>query len=120
MNTNTQTEIRNVSEARIQSDCFIWAYNTYPQIRGLLFSVPNGGTRNIREAQTLRATGLTPGVPDLLLLYRGIHAFEFKSEKGILSPVQEKIHAIWLKNGIKVYVIKNQFDFMCIVNELLN
>jgi len=118
MNKNTQAAIRNLSEARLQSDCFIWAYNIYPQIRGLLFSVPNGGTRNMREAQALRATGLTPGIPDMILLYRGIYGFEFKSATGKVSPQQEKIHTIWIRNGIKVYIINNQFDFMVIVNNI--
>ena len=116
--SNTSTAISNLSEARIQSNCFIWAYNTYPEIRGLLFSVPNGGTRNLREAQALRATGLTPGVPDMLLLYRGIHAFEFKSISGVISPVQEKIHNIWRKNGIPVHIIKDEGFFKSIVNNI--
>jgi len=32
-------------EAKIQSECIIWCWNTYPQTRGLLFHVPNEGAK---------------------------------------------------------------------------
>lgn len=34
-----------MSEARIQSECIIWCWNTYPQTRGLLFHVANEGAK---------------------------------------------------------------------------
>jgi len=32
-------------EAKIQAQCIIWCWNTYPQTRGLLFHVPNEGAK---------------------------------------------------------------------------
>ena len=107
------------SEAKLQSKCYQWAYNTYPQLRGLLFSVPNGGTRNLREAQYLKATGLTPGIPDMILLIKGVIGIEFKSETGKLSPQQIKIHAIWRDAGLRVEVINNENDFKKLVISVL-
>lgn len=108
------------SEAKLQSKCYQWAYNTYPQLRGLLFSVPNGGTRNIREAQYLKATGLTPGIPDMILLIKGIIGIEFKSTTGKLSPQQIKIHEIWRANGCRVEVINNEDSFQELIKEVIN
>lgn len=107
------------SEANLQAKCYRWAYNSYPQLRGLLFSVPNGGTRNIREAMALKATGLTPGIPDLILLYNGITGFEFKTSSGRLSPAQIKIHTIWRKNNIEVYLIRDEETFKEIIEKLV-
>lgn len=108
-----------MTEDQIQAKFYKEAYNTYPQIRGLLFSVPNGGTRNIIEALKLQATGLTPGIPDMLLVAPQIAAFEFKTEKGTLSPAQIKIHAIWAKNGIAVHVCRSCDEAMAVLREIL-
>lgn len=63
----------------------------YPEL-GLLFAVPNGGSRNKIEAVNLKRSGVRPGVPDLCLPVsrHGYHAMyiEMKSGKGKLSPAQ--------------------------------
>ena len=49
--------------------------------------VPNGGYRTAIEAAIFKGLGLIPGVPDLLLVYRGqLYALELKAEGGRLSP----------------------------------
>lgn len=97
-----------VTEDQLQAKCYQWAYNKYPKIRGLLFSVPNGGTRNIREAMKLKATGLTPGIPDIVLAI-GPVGFEFKTDVGVLSPAQIRVHAQWKAANIPVHIIRS-FD----------
>ena len=109
-----------MTETQLQAKCFQWAYNAFPQIRGLLFSVPNGGTRNIIEAQQLKATGLTPGIPDMILLYNGCYGIEFKTEYGIVSPSQKKIHEIWRDNNIPVFIIKSENEFQNLINHIIN
>lgn len=96
-----------MTEYQLQAQCFQWAHNTYPQIRGCLFSVPNGGTRHAREAMTLRSTGLTPGIPDLLLVWPRLIGFELKTDTGVLSPAQKRIHEVWKSRGIEVHVIRS-------------
>lgn len=96
-----------VTEDQLQAQCYQWAYNTYPKIRGLIFSVPNGGTRNILEAQKLKATGLTPGIPDMVLVWPKLIGFEFKTEISVVSPAQKKIHEIWVNAGIEVHIIRS-------------
>lgn len=100
-----------MNEDQIQSKFFIKAYNTYPQIRGLLFSVPNGGSRDQREAMKFKSTGLTPGIPDMILLWGGkIYGFEFKSQTGRLSEAQVKIHTIWQGAGVQVFVFRSDSE----------
>lgn len=107
-----------MTETQLQAACFQWAHNTFPQIRGLLFSVPNGGTRNKIEAMTLKATGLISGIPDMILIHP-LTAFEFKSETGRLSPNQEKIIELWREKGIPVYIIKSFEDFKLSIKKIL-
>jgi hypothetical protein len=107
-----------MTETQLQARCFQWAHNTYPQIRGCLFSVPNGGTRHAREALTLKATGLTPGIPDLLLVWPILAGFELKTDTGTLSPEQKRIHEIWRAKGIEVHVVRTFDDFQRIISGL--
>jgi hypothetical protein len=50
---------------------FAWSYSAearkqYPELKWL-FSIPNGGYRQIGEASRLKATGVKAGVPDMML-----------------------------------------------------
>lgn len=121
MTTNNRSALQKVSESRLQSNCYQWAYNTYPQVRGLFFSVPNGGTRNVREAQTLKATGLTPGIPDMILLSNAtVYGFEFKSLTGRVSPTQIRIFDIWKEKGIYIHYINNEAIFKIIFDTIIS
>lgn len=54
-----------------------------------LYHVPNGGSRNAREAANLKAQGVRPGVPDLELQAENDPLFrsemESKSDSGLLE-----------------------------------
>lgn len=53
------------------------------------FAVPNGGLRNNAVAGKLKAEGVKPGVPDILIVYQGrLICIELKTAEGILSDVQ--------------------------------
>lgn len=108
-----------MTEDQIQAKFYKEAYNTFPQIRGLLFSVPNGGSRNRIEALKFQATGLTPGIPDMLLVAPQVAAFEFKTETGQLSPAQLRIHIIWKNAGIPVYVCRSCDEAMGVLRKIL-
>ena len=109
------------SEAHLQSHCYQWAHNTFPDTRGLLFAVPNGGTRNKIEALQLQATGVVPGVADMLLFWKGnTYAFEFKSGAGKQSinqlNWQQKV-----KDHIAHYFVFNDADaFKYIFETIVN
>lgn len=57
------------TEAQEQEALFLWAERAkgkMPEL-GLLFHIPNGGSRNLLEAAHLKAQGVKPGVPDICL-----------------------------------------------------
>lgn len=82
MRNNTPTE------ATEQVALFRWAAyaaGKHPELR-LLFAIPNGGSRDLREAHNLRMQGVRAGVPDMCLpVPRGGFAalyIELKRQKG--------------------------------------
>lgn len=70
-----------------------WFDRTYPEHKGRLFAIPNGGFRHAVTAQKLKLEGVRSGVPDLMLPVpaNGYHGLfiEMKAEKGRLSPQQK-------------------------------
>ena len=60
----------------------------------LIFSIPNGGSRNIIEASKLKRTGATAGIPDLAILMpnsKMIFIEMKKSKGGTLSKSQKEV-----------------------------
>lgn len=59
-----------------------------------VFAVPNGGSRNLREAVNLKAQGVLAGVSDLIVLLPGkkVYFIEIKNPngKGRQSPPQRE------------------------------
>lgn len=111
---------KGMSELRLQSSCYQKFWNKYPEYRRCLFSVPNGGTRNKVEAMSLKASGLVPGVPDMIFLCRGkAYGLEFKTENGRLSDEQWKVHAAWMQNGVTVHVIRSEVQFWAVMDYII-
>ena len=57
------------TEAQEQEALFLWAERAkgkMPEL-GMLFHIPNGGSRNLLEAANLKAQGVKPGVPDICM-----------------------------------------------------
>lgn len=102
-------------ESRIQQSCVTWFRMQYPSIGRLLFAVPNGGSRNAREAGIMKGEGVTAGVSDMILLYpcSGYNCLciEFKTEaKGSKqSPYQKEWQELTERAGNK-YIICRSFD----------
>ncbi|MGE0766376.1 MAG: hypothetical protein AB7L90_07925 [Hyphomicrobiaceae bacterium] len=58
------------------------------------FAVPNGGWRTKAEAAILNGHGVIAGVPDLIVIARGLpYGLELKPKHGVLSRVQQETHA---------------------------
>lgn len=58
-----------------------------------VFAVPNGGSRNLKEAVNLKAQGVLAGVSDLIILLPGkVYFVELKNPngKGRQSPAQRE------------------------------
>ena len=99
------------SEETLQIKVFVWFNNTYPDYRGLLFHVPNGGTRKGFEAKRFQLMGLVPGVADLLGFIGVPFALELKKPDGSnnQSAAQTKWEAKWKSQGHQ-YVTMNDFE----------
>lgn len=54
-------------ESQLQIQCVAWLKYQYPYLAPLFFAVPNGGSRDKREAAIMKAEGITAGVSDLIL-----------------------------------------------------
>lgn len=80
------------SEAEEQTALFQWAAYI-PELR-FMYAVPNGGSRNVREAANLKRQGVKAGVPDICLplpkgRFHGLY-IEMKVGKNKPSDKQEK------------------------------
>jgi len=111
-----------MTEDQLQQKCVIEFKNNY-QIKGLglIFSVPNGGTRNILEAKKLKLTGQLAGVSDLVvLLHQKTIFFELKAEKGVQSDVQKLFETNVKKLGFEYHIIKSLEQFKNILENEKN
>jgi len=110
------------SESLIQFQIFQWHWNNYPDQRGLLFAVPNGGFRNPREAAQLKATGTVKGVADLIYFAPDgkTYAFEIKTATG-RQTLEQQIWEQKIKNaGVKYFICRNLTEFQNIFLSLSN
>ena len=85
-----------------------------------MFAVPNGGSRNTREARNLKLQGVMPGVSDLIFLFpgRGYHGLciEMKFGKGKQTQNQKEWGEAVEKFNYKYIVINNFDDFFKLIN----
>ena len=109
-----------MTEDQFQAACFLWAYNTYPQLRKLLFHVPNGGKRNAMEANKMKAMGVTAGIPDLVLYWQGqLYGFELKVGRNTTSDEQDEAIQRWTEHGAVCYVIREKEVFQSLINKIV-
>ena len=82
---------RKTDEHDIQCECVNWYRQEFPT--GVIFSVPNCGTRNIGTFYYMVKEGMTPGAPDLVATRPdgSVIFIEMKSLKGRLSNNQKQL-----------------------------
>ena len=98
-------------ESKLQIECVKWFRLAYP--KEILFSIPNGGNRNIVTATMLKREGTLSGIPDIFLAkgifpYNGLF-IEMKAEKGKLSENQKEMIKK-LEEKFYKCVVCNSFD----------
>ena len=115
-------------EHNIQAACVRWFNLQWPEYRGLLFAVPNGGARSKATAGKLKAEGVVPGVADLILLVpfiqEGVQYFnglciEMKTAKGRQSPEQKEWEDKVTGQGYEYKVIRSLDEFIEVVDSYL-
>lgn len=109
------------TEGKIQAEAYQWFHNSYPELRGLLYHVPNGGNRNLIEATRLKAAGVVAGIPDMVFHFKGkTWFFEFKDAKGKLSYDQVKIHDQMRSQGFIVWIVRTVEHFQELIGQIIN
>lgn len=100
-------------EDLLQQKCVIWFKNNYQMHgKGLIFAVPNGGTRNIIEAKKLKATGTMPGVSDLIVVLDSKVLFiELKTDLEKQSDAQKKFETKITNLNHEYILIRNEEEF---------
>jgi hypothetical protein len=99
------------TEHEEQKSVIKWFALQYPAIGARLVAVPNGGARNVIVASKLKAEGVRPGFPDLMLLtprqgFSGL-IIEMKRTKGGSVAPEQADWMEWLAaQGFKVVVCK--------------
>lgn len=104
------------SEDQLQAEIVTWFTNNYclkhHSPRSIIFSVPNGGFRHKIEAMKLKATGMMPGVSDLIIIHRSkIYFCELKTDSGILSPAQKEFNLRLAENGFQNFIFRSLSEF---------
>lgn len=109
------------TESYLQQEIFVWYNNNFclktHENRGMIFSIPNGGTRNIREAMTLKRTGLLAGASDLIVITpKGKLMFvELKIDKGRQSDNQIEFEQRVKKLGFEYHIVRSLEEFKEII-----
>jgi hypothetical protein len=111
-------------EHQIQCSCVRWFAYQYPELRGRLFAVPNGGRRDATTAAKLKAEGVVAGVADLILLKSnrdyGALLIEMKTPQGRQSDSQKKWQlTLCSQEEYKYVVCRSLDDFMREVDSYL-
>ena len=111
----------NETEAKIQSTMFQWFHNEHPELRGLLFHVPNGGLRSKVEAARMKGMGVVKGIPDFCFLFSGrAWFFEIKDAKGRATPDQETIHSTFRQHGFLVWIVRDLEHFQKLIKAIMS
>lgn len=108
------------SEIQIQAKAYQWLWNMHPKTRRCFFAVPNEGNRHAITTLQLKASGLTPGIPDCVLVWQGkAYGFEFKTDTGTVSPNQKLVHEAWRGQGVDVWIIRTFDQFKEIIEKIV-
>lgn len=100
-----------MTESKLQSECHLWAWNTYPHLRRKFFAIPNSAKRTAIEGSQMKATGTVKGTADYILTNDGDYLFiEFKTDTGKQSPEQKKFQEV---HSSRYVIIRTKEDFIC-------
>lgn len=106
-------------ESTLQTQCVKWFRYQYPHL--VIYAVPNGGSRNVCEAQRLKSEGVLAGVADLtILLPQGKSLYiEMKVKGNRQTPNQKEFQQKAEVLGHKYYVCYNFEEFEKVVKQEL-
>ncbi len=102
---------RESSENKIQSQIFLWHWNSFPSERGLIFEVSNNPVNAIDGARR-KAIGMVAGVSDLIYLHpSGCIGLEIKTPSGRQGKKQAWWQSVVEANGYRYFILRSLDDF---------
>jgi hypothetical protein len=115
------------TEAQEQTAVFNWAavmVRRWPELR-LMYHVPNGGSRNPKEARNLKQQGVKPGIPDICLPvarkgYHGLYIEMKRRKGGKISAEQAQMLGDLREQGYCAWVCKGANDAIELITEYLS
>jgi hypothetical protein len=104
--------MKDKTEARLQSECYLHYWNTCPHLRKRLFIVHNNA-KDKREGAILRALGMVAGVSDMIYLRDNMPplCLEFKTSIGTQQKEQKEWQAVAEATGAEYRIIRSMEDF---------
>ena len=113
-NTLTKT----MSEAKLQSDCFIWSWNEKPETRGLI-CYNLGNSRNRIDGATNKAMGLIAGRSDMTFYWnRTAYMIEFKLPREKQSRSQVDWQRLVESNGFEYHIVRSKDEFIELIHAI--
>lgn len=107
-------------EIQIQAAGWQRVWMEFPETRRLLYAVPNGGKREVVDAIQLKASGVVPGIPDLVFHWKKkTYGLECKIPGGRLSDEQLKVHKAWEGHVEKVFVWYSVEELIEIIKKII-
>lgn len=104
-----------------------WTYTSksFGIDENLLFAIPNGGQRAIVVASKLKAEGVRPGIPDLLLAYpnnqyHGLFIEMKKQKGGVVSEYQKNCIKLLNDAGYHAIICHGWLDAKEAIEQYLN
>lgn len=114
------------SHDKLQSVCFLWFWNQYPEHRYLMHANINNlttqlsGTAGAIKMGQLKSIGVVTGVLDLELYYKGVlYVFDIKVGNDSLSRPQQEFIAKVTEHGGKGMEIRSLEEFQNFIKSIL-
>lgn len=112
--------MKKQSEDCILSKCHIWLFNNYPELRNCCWHVANERKQSAVQGAIMKSKGVVSGVPDYVVNFKQqTYYFEFKSEIGVLSDPQKKVHKALNFQGFNVIIIRTLEEFQTQIKNIL-
>ncbi len=102
-------------EDRLQSDCYTWFHNEFPELRGLLCYNLNNSRNKVR-AMMDKAMGLQKGRSDMVFYYQGRAVMiELKTDTGRQSKEQIEWECKIKSAGFDYKIIRSLEEFQGLI-----
>lgn len=107
------------AEDRIQSACYCWFHNTYPELRDLL-NYNHNNPKNRIDGNKQKALGLRKGRSDLVFYFqKTAFMIEMKTPTGVQSKVQKAWQQKLESQGFTYFIVRTRERFEEIIKQII-